>query len=65
MLYEKYRKLAYSKGLTDYAVSKQSGVSRQCISDWKTGKHEISLGNRYKIAQILGTDVDFNMEIAN
>lgn len=59
MLYEKYRKIAYAKGLTDYAVSKHTGVAKQCLSDWKNGKHELSLGNRYKIAQFLGTDVDF------
>lgn len=60
-LYDKYREVAFNKGLTDCAVSRLAGVSRQSISEWKTGKYQISLRNRYKIATALGTDMDFNL----
>lgn len=61
-LYEKYRAVAFSQGLTDCAVARLSGVSRQSISEWKHGRYNLSLRNRYKISQALGTDMYFNLK---
>lgn len=63
-MYNRYREFAEAQGLTDYAVSKATGVARNTISDWKHGKHQMSLGNRYKIAQLLGTNNDFTKKIS-
>lgn len=52
-MYEYYAKLRDSKGLTDYAVSKLSGVGRSTLSDWKTGKHTPNFENIAKIAKVL------------
>ena len=52
-MYEYYAKLRDSKGLTDYAVSKLSGVGRSTLSDWKTGKHTPNFENISKIAKVL------------
>lgn len=60
-LYEQYRAVAFEKGLTDCAVARLSGVSRQSISEWKHGRYQLSLKNRYKISQALGTDMYFNL----
>jgi transcriptional regulator with XRE-family HTH domain len=62
-MYSRYRKYAEAQGLTDYAVSVKSGVARQSISEWKNGRHQLSLKNRFKIAQILGTNNDFTKKI--
>lgn len=63
-MYDRYREYAEARGMTDYAISKATGVSPQTISDWKLGKHIMSLGNRYKIAQFLGTNPDFTQKIS-
>lgn len=52
-MYEYYAKIRDSKGLTDYAVSKLSGVGRSTLSDWKTGKHTPNFENISKIAKVL------------
>lgn len=63
-MYNRYREFAKALGLTDYKVAQLSGVSRKCISDWHCGKHQLSLGNRYRISIVLGTDVDFTKKLA-
>lgn len=63
-MYKEYRVYAEEFGLTDYAVSKLTGVSRQAISEWKTGKHNLSLRNRHKIATYFGTDNEFKKKIS-
>jgi len=52
-MYKYYAMLRDSKGLTDYAVSKLSGVGRSTLSDWKTGKHTPNFENISKIARAL------------
>lgn len=63
-MYNRYREFAKAMGLTDYAVGKLSGVSASSLSEWHQGRHELSLGNRYKISLVLGTDVDFTKKIS-
>lgn len=53
-MYEIYAKLRDERGLTDYQIAKEIGVSRSVFSDWKTGRHSPSRKNRYKIFQALG-----------
>lgn len=52
-MYENYAKLRDEKGLTDYQISKEIGVSRSVFSDWKTGRHSPSKKNRFKIFKAL------------
>lgn len=63
-MYDRYREYAEALGMTDYAVSKATGVKPQTISDWKLGKHQMCLRNRHKIAQFLGTTNDFTKKIS-
>ena len=37
-MYEKFKKLLDSRGVTPYRVSKETGLSTSTLSDWKTGK---------------------------
>lgn len=62
-MYNRYREFAKAQGLTDYAVSKLTGVSKAALCEWHKGKHQLSLGNRYKISVLLGTDVDFTKKL--
>ena len=37
-MYEKFKKLLDSRGVTPYRVSKDTGLSTATLSDWKNGK---------------------------
>ena len=37
-MYEKYRQLRDDKGVTDYRVSKDTGITKSTFSDWKNGR---------------------------
>lgn len=58
-MYEKYAELRDSKGLTDYAVSKRSGVARSVLSDWRNGKHSPNIENLSKIAAFFGVSIEY------
>lgn len=58
-MYSDYARLRDEKGLTDYAVAKNTGVGRSTLSDWKTGKHIPGPDNLKKIADFFNVPVDF------
>lgn len=58
-MYSFYAELRDKKGLSDYAVAKETGVGRSTLSDWKTGKHEPNTDNLIKIASFLGVSVEY------
>ena len=58
-MYEIYEKLRDARGITDYAVSAQSGVSRTILSDWKSGKHTPGLKNLLILANFFGVTLDY------
>lgn len=53
-MYDNYAKIRNKKGLSDYQLSKDLGISRSIFSDWKSGRHSPSKKNRYRISQALG-----------
>lgn len=53
-MYDNYAKIRNKKGLSDYQLSKELGISRSIFSDWKSGRHSPSKKNRYRISQALG-----------
>lgn len=60
-MYRTYVNYCYyrdSLKLTDYAVSKLSGVTTSTLSDWKNGKHQPNAKNMQKIAEALKISVD-------
>ena len=58
-MYQKYAELRDSRGLTDYAVSKQSGVARSVLSDWRNGKHSPNVENLTKIADFFNISIEY------
>ena len=52
MTYEEYCKLRDSYGLTDYAVSSLSEVSRATLSQWKNGRSKPSKSTINKIKRL-------------
>ncbi len=57
-MYEKYAAMRNAKGVTDYEVSKQTGIPRSTFSEWKSGKSEPKLGKIVKLAQYFGTKIE-------
>lgn len=58
-MYEIYCKLRDRAGLTDYAVSKQTGVGRSTFSDWKIGRSSPKQDKMQKIADFFGVSVEY------
>lgn len=46
------------RNLNDHMVAKQANVPKQCISDWKLGKTELSLQNVVKIADLFEVPIE-------
>lgn len=58
-MYDKYAELRDHMGLSDYSVSKKTGVGRSTLSDWKTGKHVPNNENLKKIADFFGVSMEY------
>ena len=58
-MYKKYVELRDSKGLTDYKVSLDTGITKSTFSDWKNGRSVPKLEKLSKIADYFGVTVDY------
>lgn len=58
MNYERYAEIRDSRGLTDYQVSKETGVSTATLSEWKSGKYKPKVDKLLKIADLFGISVE-------
>lgn len=57
-MYEDYAKKRDELGLTDYRVSKDTGVPYSCIADWKKGRSTPKIDKIKKIAKYLKVSVN-------
>lgn len=48
-----------SKGLTDYKVSLDTGITKSTFSEWKNGRSQPKLEKLSKIADYFGVTVDY------
>ena len=58
-MYEMFEKLCQSRNVTPYKVSKETGISRSTLSDWKTGKSTPKTDKLEKLAGYFGVTVDY------
>ena len=56
--YHKYEKLRKKAGYTDYAVWKETGVPKTCISEWKLGIRPIPMKHIETLAKFFKVDVN-------
>ena len=56
--YMKYRSLADAKGVSDYQVSKDTGIYNVVFSEWKSGKSQPKYDKLAKLAEYLDTTVE-------
>ena len=60
---EKLRQLRRKKGLSQEAVAKELGISRQAVSKWETDLAQPDLDNLKKICEILDISADELLDI--
>lgn len=57
-MYEYFRQIIDSRGITTYMVSKATGISQSTFSDWKRGRYQPKLNKLIKIADYLGVSIN-------
>ena len=58
-MYNKYAELRDAKGLTDYAVAKETGIATATLSGWKNGIYEPKIEKLAILARFFGVSVDY------
>lgn len=58
MDYEVYKELRDKKGVTDYKVAQETGISPTTLYDWKAGRSKPKLHKALKIARYFGVPVE-------
>lgn len=57
-MYEKYVQLRDSKGVTDYKVAQDTGISTATLSEWKKGTYVPKIDKIKKLAEYFGVTID-------
>lgn len=58
-MYLRYAALRDKKGITDYRVSKETGISTATLSNWKQGNYEPKLDKLLALAKYFGVSVEY------
>jgi transcriptional regulator with XRE-family HTH domain len=58
-VFERYAKLRDEKGLTDYRVSEDTGISKSTLSEWKAGKYEPKLDKIAALAAYFDVPIEY------
>ena len=57
-MYKNYVRLRDEKGVTDYRVSEETGITKSTFTDWKSGRSKPKLDKLQKIADYFGVTVN-------
>lgn len=58
-MYSKYTTLRDKTGVTDYAVSKATGVSTATLTNWKYGRYNPKLDKLKALADYFGVSIEY------
>lgn len=58
-MYEKYVALRDEKGVTDYRVAMETGVTKSTFTDWKNGRSKPKFDKLLAIARYFGVPVEY------
>ena len=61
-MYKKYVVLRDKKGVTDYQVSKDTGIPRSTFSEWKSGRSKPKVEKLKILADYFGVNVGYFLE---
>lgn len=58
-MYERYVELRDKKGVTDYRVSEDTGISRSTFTDWKNGRSAPKVEKLLLLAEYFDVPVEY------
>lgn len=61
-MYEHYVELRDKKGVTDYRVSKDTGITKSTFSDWKNGRSSPKLEKLSLLAKYFEVPIEYFLE---
>lgn len=61
-MYEKYVELRDSRGISDYRVSEDTGITRSTFSDWKNGRSSPKIEKLKILADYFNVDINYFLE---
>lgn len=61
-MYEKYVEIRDSRKLTDYRVSKDTGITKSTFSDWKSGRSKPKMEKLKILADYFGVSIEYFLE---
>ena len=64
-MYDIYARLRDERGMTDYSVAKETGVSTSTLSSWKTGRYTPKIDKLMLIAKLFNVTVTDLLEDAD
>lgn len=62
MNYEKYTLLRDNRNLTDYRISKDTGITKSTFTDWKTGRSNPKIDKIKILADYFGVPIEYFLE---
>ena len=57
-MYTKYEKLRNEKGVSDYRVSRETGIPKSTFSEWKAGRSKPKLEKLQKLAKYFNVPIE-------
>lgn len=61
-MYERYVELRDKKGVTDYRVSEDTGITRSTFTDWKNGRSQPKIDKLKILADYFGVSIEYFLE---
>ena len=61
-MYEKYVELRDKKGVTDYRVSVDTGITKSTFADWKSGRSKPKMDKLSTLADYFGVSIEYFLE---
>lgn len=58
-MYEKYVALREEKGVTDYRVAMETGITKSTFTDWKNGRSSPKMDKLKKIADYFQKPIEY------
>lgn len=58
-MYQKYAELRDAKGVTDYEISKQTGIATATLTSWKQGVYTPKIDKLYEIAKYFDVPLEY------
>lgn len=62
MRYVVYTELRDKKGVSDYRVSRETGITKSTFSDWKSGRSNPKIEKIKKLADYFGVPIEYFYE---